>query len=92
MSVPKPDGKEFIVGQQVMISMSESQGGKAVVFAYLIPGIIMVATIVILIQSGISELLSSLASVIAVALYYLILYCFKGRIRSEFRYDITDVR
>ena len=92
VSVPKPDGKEFIVGQQVMISMSESQGGKAVVFAYLIPGIIMVATIVILIQSGISELLSSLASVIAVALYYLILYCFKGRIRSEFRYDITDVR
>ena len=92
VSVPKPDGKEGSGGQQVMISMSESQGGKAVVFAYLIPGIIMVATIVILIQSGISELLSSLASVIAVALYYLILYCLKGRIRSEFRYDITDVR
>ncbi|MGN0032161.1 MAG: SoxR reducing system RseC family protein [Candidatus Limimorpha sp.] len=90
VSVPKPEGKAFTVGQQVVISMSEKQGGKAVVFAYLIPAIIMIATILILINLNVNELVSSLASVIAVAIYYLILYFFKDRIRKEFRYDIGD--
>ena len=88
LTVPKPDDKEFIVGQPVKIVMNTKQGNKAAVFAYLIPALLMIAMIVTLSNLNIKEWIAAIAGIGIVAIYYLILYFFRDKLRNEFKYDI----
>lgn len=88
VTVPKPDDKEFIVGQPVSITMNTSQGNKAALFAYFIPAFLLVAIIVILSNLSIKEWIAALVGIGIVAVYYLVLYFFKDKLRDEFRYEI----
>lgn len=88
ITVPKPADKDFIVGQPVSIIMNTSQGNKAALFAYFIPAFLLVAIIVILSNLSIKEWLSALVGIGVIAIYYLILYFFKDKLRDEFKYEI----
>lgn len=88
ITVPKPEDKEFIVGQPVSIIMNSSQGNKAALFAYFIPAFLLVAIIVILSNLSIKEWLSALVGIGVIAIYYLVLYFFKDKLRDEFKYEI----
>ena len=88
ITVPKPDDKEFIVGQPVSIKMNVEQGNKAALFAYLIPALLMIALIVILSNLNIKEWIAALAGVGVVAVYYGILSFFKEKLKAEFKYEI----
>lgn len=88
ITVPKPEDKEFIVGQPVSIIMNSSQGNKAALCAYFIPAFLLVAIIVILSNLSIKEWLSALVGIGVIAIYYLILYFFKDKLRNEFKYEI----
>lgn len=89
VTVPKPDDREFIVGQPVSIKMSVRQGNKAALFAYFIPAVIMIALIVILSNLNIKEWIAALAGIGIVAVYYLVLYFFREKLKEEFRYEIN---
>ena len=86
--VPKPEDKEFIVGQPVKITMNASQGNKAALFAYFIPAFLLVAIIVILSNLSVKEWLAALIGIGAIAIYYIVLSFFKDRLRNEFTYEI----
>lgn len=86
--VPKPEDKEFIVGQPVSIIMNTSQGNKAALFAYFIPAFLLVAIIVILSNLNINEWIAAVTGIGAAAIYYIILYFFKDKLRDEFTYEI----
>lgn len=86
--VPKPEGKEFIVGQPVSINMNTKQGNKAALFAYFIPAFLMVAIIMILSNLSIKEWIAAIAGIGVVVVYYIILYFFKDKLRDEFTYEI----
>ena len=88
ITVPKPADKEFIVGQPVKIVMNASQGNKAALFAYFIPAFLLVAIIVILSNLSIKEWLAALVGIGVIAVYYLVLYFFKEKLKSEFKYEI----
>ena len=88
VTVPKPADKEFIVGQPVKIIMNTSQGNKAALFAYFIPAFLLVAIIVILSNLSIKEWIAALVGIGVIAVYYLVLYFFKERLKSEFKYEI----
>ena len=88
VTVPKPADKEFIVGQPVKIIMNASQGNKAALFAYFIPAFLLVAIIVILSNLSIKEWLAALVGIGVIAVYYLVLYFFKEKLKSEFKYEI----
>lgn len=88
ITVPKPADKEFIVGQPVSIIMSTRQGNIAALFAYFIPTFLLVAIIMILSNLSIKEWLAALAGIGVVAVYYGILYFFKDKLKSEFKYEI----
>lgn len=88
ITVPKPEDKEFIVGQPVKIIMNTSQGNKAALFAYFIPAFLLVAIIVILSNLSIKEWISALVGIGALAVYYVILYFFRDKLRNEFTYEI----
>ena len=88
ITVPKPEDKEFIVGQPVKITMNASQGNKAALFAYFIPALLLVAIIVILSNLSVKEWLAALIGIGAIAIYYIVLSFFKDRLRNEFTYEI----
>lgn len=88
VTVPKPADKEFIVGQPVKIVMNASQGNKAALFAYFIPAFLLVAIIVILSNLSIKEWLAALVGIGVIAVYYLVLYFFRNKLRDNFTYEI----
>ncbi len=88
VTVPKPADKEFIVGQPVKIIMNASQGNKAALFAYFIPAFLLVAIIVILSNLSIKEWIAALVGIGVIAVYYLVLYFFRNKLRDNFTYEI----
>jgi len=86
--VPRPEGKDFIVGQPVRVSMTARQGGKAAVYAYLIPALLMIFTILIISLFELADWISAVAGIGAAAVYYFILFLFKGKIREKFEYEV----
>ena len=88
ITVPRPEGKEFIVGQPVSIIMNTRQGNKAALFAYFIPAFLMVAIIVILSNLSIKEWVAALVGIGVTAVYYIVLYFFKDKLRDKFTYEI----
>ncbi|MBR5603461.1 MAG: SoxR reducing system RseC family protein [Bacteroidales bacterium] len=88
ISIPLPKDKNLSIGQEVKISMGLGQANRAVIFAYLIPAIILVSMIFILNALKIDEGLNALISVGSLAPYYLILYLFRNRIKQKFEYEI----
>ncbi|MBQ2187815.1 MAG: SoxR reducing system RseC family protein [Bacteroidales bacterium] len=87
ITVPRPQDKEFIVGQPVSINMSARQGNKAALLAYFIPTLIIIVLTVVL-SNLIKEWLAALVGIGALAVYYVILYFFKEKLKSEFKYEI----
>ena len=87
ITVPKPQDKDFIVGQPVSIIMSAKQGNKAALLAYFIPTLIIIVLTVIL-SNMIKEWLAALVGIGALAVYYVILYFFRDKIRDKFTYEI----
>lgn len=86
--VPKPDGKEFIVGQPVKVSMTARQGGRAAVYAYLIPAMLMIFMILIISCFSSEDWIAAVAGIGVAAIYYFILFLFKGKIRQRFEYEV----
>ncbi|MCQ2322635.1 MAG: SoxR reducing system RseC family protein [Bacteroidales bacterium] len=86
--VPKPDGKEFIIGQPVKVSMTARQGGRAAVYAYLIPALLIIFTILIISQFSLKDWIAAVAGISAAAVYYLVLFLFRRKIRERFEYEV----
>ena len=88
ISIPAPKDKNLSIGQEVKISMGLGQANRAVIFAYVIPVIILISMIFILNALKIDEGLNALISIGSLAPYYLILFLFRDKLKSKFEYEI----
>lgn len=86
--IPRPRDKDLSIGQEVMVSMGLGQANKAVVFAYVIPTIILFSMIFILNHFKIEEGINALISIGSLVPYYLILFLFRDKIKRKFEYEI----
>lgn len=82
--------KEYHVGDEVTVSASSGKGLLAVVLGYVIPAIVAVAAIAICIALGANELISSLAAIALVAVYYFVLYLFRSKLNKTFVFGIVE--
>ncbi len=71
-----------------MVTINESLGFLAVVWAYLLPAVLLLGTIIPLLIVLNNELLAVSISLAVVALYYGILYLFRHRLQKKFTFDI----
>ncbi|MBO5811410.1 MAG: SoxR reducing system RseC family protein [Bacteroidales bacterium] len=88
ISVPQPEDKNLSVGQEVKISMGLGQANRAVIFAYVIPVIILVGMIFILNALKFDEGINALISIGSLVPYYLVLYLFRNKLKRKFEYEI----
>lgn|SRR5574344_1704031 len=77
-------------GDEVEVVLQSSLGHKAVWLAYIVPLIVLMSVLLVLTQTGIGELYAGLAAISAVALYYLIIWLFRGRLRDEYVFKIKS--
>ena len=80
---------EFSVGDTVVVTMKRSMGFKAVWISYVIPLLILLIFLLTLHSLGFGELLAGLASVLAVGVYYLMVYLLRDRISTDFVFTIA---
>jgi sigma-E factor negative regulatory protein RseC len=88
IDIPRPKDKNLSIGQEVKISMGLGQANKAVIFAYVIPVILLVGMIFILNALKFDEGINALISIGSLVPYYLILFLFRNNLKRKFEYEI----
>ena len=84
----KPEcDKQFKPGDEIQVVMDSNVGTKAVLWAYMIPLFILMATIFICMQFT-SELISFFVALTLVSCHYFLLYKNKQRLERKFSFAI----
>ncbi|MFI3267056.1 MAG: SoxR reducing system RseC family protein [Rikenellaceae bacterium] len=79
----------YAIDEVVEVSITTHNGSKAVVLAYLIPFIILMVTLLLMLNYGYGEATAALASLGAMAVYYLCLYLSRHKIEQKIHFTIT---
>ena len=80
------------MGQEVVVSYSRKLGLKAVLLSYVAPLLLLMIIVLILSPVIGSELLSGLAGLGGVALWYLGLFLFRDALKGEYVFVMTPIR
>jgi positive regulator of sigma E activity len=75
-------------GEQVTVRMQQKLGRKAVMLGYVIPLVILVASIIIFVTLFKNEGLAALISLLMLVPYYLILYFLREKLKQQFSFSI----
>ncbi len=79
---------DYQVGERVNVVMSSAMGTQAVWIAYVIPLIVLMASILVFSLCGAGEVTMGLGSLGIVALYYLGVFLFRNKISKIFIFSI----
>jgi len=79
-----------VPGEAVIVLMKNSMGYAAVLLGYVIPVIFVVAIALILGSLSASELITGLGSLAVLVPYFLILWFFRKRVNTNFKFTIKN--
>ncbi len=82
------DTNMFSIGDNVIVTASQGMGFLAVLLSSVIPLFLLIAVLASVLAATSSEAWAALASLGALAPYYLILYMLKDKIRSRLSFKI----
>lgn len=79
----------FFENEQVIIEGKESIGWKAILWAFVIPLIILITTLIITsTYLDFNETKAALSSIISLAPYYIVLYMLRNKMANTFKFSI----
>lgn len=84
-------GEEFTVGEEVMVAVRRKVGLWAVAVAYVAPLVVLVAVLIVASMVGFDEGVAALGSLGGVAIYYLLLWIFGGRVAEKVSFTISKI-
>ena len=76
------------VGDEVEVLLKASMGMKAVWLAYFIPLLVLLAVVLLLSALRVGEVVTGVCALVAVGLYYLLLYLFRDKLKNEYIFTI----
>lgn len=76
------------VGDEVEVVLEASMGLKAVWISYVVPLLVLLAVILVLAGIGAGEVVTGLAAIGAVGLYYFGVWLLRDRLRDEYVFTI----
>lgn len=88
VTVMTPYAKAYKIGDDVVVSIRRNMGMKAIFYVYLLPFLFVFGALVALTQSGLSQGIAGLLALVALGIYYLVMYLFRGRIDREINFEI----
>ena len=92
LEVPTDPYGFYEVGEEVEVVLKATAGLKAVWLAYVAPLVILMITILAMIKTGFSELVSAFSAIAAVALWYLVLWLFRKKLRNQYVFTIKKIQ
>lgn len=87
----EPNAEYFSVGEQVMISVSETMGIKAAVWAYIVPVFVVLGALLGGNWARLGDAVTGLGALGALAVYYIVLWFFRKRIEKEIVFKIRKI-
>ncbi len=88
VEIPTYGGDVYQVGQEVNIAISYQMGVVSVVFAYIVPLILLITVLASASALRISDGVAALASLIGVGLYYVGVYIFRNKLEKQIKFTI----
>ena len=85
------EAKEYSIGEVVNVGAKQSLGVVAVLLCYVLPLVVLVATLAIAITLGMSEGFSALVSLVVTAMYYAVLALMKDKISKKVTFTINKI-
>ena len=80
---------DFQVGDSVEVAlMQRDMGSTSVVLAYVVPFLVLAAVLVGAILMGASEGMAALSAMVGVALWYVVLYMLRDKIKNKIKFII----
>ena len=89
VEIETSDWKHYHEGDSVIVSINESLGLLAVLLAYVLPALLLIATLVLSIHLWGSELVASILTLILLAIYFTILYLCRDKLQRHFSFGLT---
>lgn len=77
------------VGERVTVTLQEKLAMKAVILCFLVPLVVMLVAFLVLNSLTNSELVASLGSLGSIAVYYFIVWLFRGKIARNYSFVVT---
>lgn len=91
IDVPMIRGRDytsFHVGDEVTVAASEQMGRQAVVLAFVVPFLVLVAVVFAVSRFTDSEPTMALAGLFSLIPYYIVLYAFRRKIAEKISFDL----
>lgn len=88
VEIDTSDWKQYHVGDPVTVIINSGRGLLAVLIAYILPSVVLLASLVVFTLLHIPEGLTALLILLVVALYAIILYLFRHRLQRKFTFQI----
>ena len=82
--------KSYFPGQEVTVVFKESQGFTALLFGYILPFILVLATLIIVISVSNNELIGGLSALAILIPYYTTLYFFRHLLKKVFKFEVEE--
>ena len=86
--IKNPKASTLKIGEKVDIAISLNSGIKAVIYAYVIPLILLVATIILAKYAGLDDFKSGISGIIVLIPYYFVLFLMRSKITSDIKFKI----
>jgi len=88
VEVPTDPYAFYGVGDEVEVVLKASMGMKAVWLAYFIPLLVLLAVVLLLSAQHVGEVVTGICALVAIGLYYLLLYLFRDKLKNEYIFTI----
>ncbi|RLD45686.1 MAG: RseC/MucC family positive regulator of sigma(E) [Bacteroidetes bacterium] len=90
IDVSLPDNHEtYKIGQSVMIKMKQSSGVWAILFGYVFPFLVIVATLILLSALNFDQGLAGILSLATLIPYYFVMYLSRDFFKKNFDHSIV---
>lgn len=83
--------KEYTPGQEVTIVFKESQGFTALFYGYVLPFLLVFATLIIMTSISDNELLAGLIALAVLIPYYTTLYFLRHLLKKVFKFELEEI-
>lgn len=91
VEVKTPSAAEFSVGEEVSVAVRRKVGLWAVAVAYVAPLVILVGVLATASLLGLDEGIAALSAIGGVAIYYLLLWIFGGKVGEKVNFTISKL-
>lgn len=89
IDVRSSNPRRFKVGQKVTVTTDTSNGAKAVILAFAIPAVLLIAAVAISIMAGLSEAVAALIGIVILIPYYVAIYFLNDTLSKELTFRIS---